>query len=86
MIRYGYSLKVKFLKFLDIASTALKDSRISDQVFKLVLDAIEKYNMLKENIGSKSGDTYASVAIDEMAKQVLLKIAGGKKSFNHVFT
>ena len=43
------------------------------------MDKIEEYNTLKMKIRSESSSMYDSVAIDEMAKQALLKNAGGKK-------
>ena len=70
----------KISSILDIISTALKNSPISDQEFKLVLDEIEKYSGLKEILRSQVGDTYASVANDETAKQALLRNAGGNNN------
>ena len=65
--------KSKISSILDEESTTLKDCQQSNQEFRLVMDEVDKYTVLKEKIRSESGDTYASIAINETAEQVLLK-------------
>lgn len=57
----------------DHVSHALVDGVISDQEFKLILDEVEKYNQLKEEIRTTSRKIYkAKGEIDEKTKQELI--------------
>ena len=51
----------------DHISKALKDDMISDEEYSLILDELEKFNCMKEEIRSK-----IKVAIDEQTRQALI--------------
>lgn len=59
--RKHYEIKTmaesKLNSIKDLISKALTDGQISENEFKLILDELEKYNKLKENIHSKQTQT-----------------------------
>lgn len=56
----------------DLISKALEDGNISQNEFKLILDELEKYNNLKDNINKK---TVSQAKINEQDKEKILEEA-----------
>ena len=54
----------------DLISKSLTDGRISENEFKLVLDELEKYNKMKENIKSKNLNVKEKINDDERKKLI----------------
>ena len=61
----------------DLVSTALKDSHVSDEEFKLIISEVEKYRQMKDDIRAKAMKSYKSIAISEEEKNKLIE-RGGK--------
>ena len=57
----------------DHVSTALIDRKISEYEFKLVLDEIDKYHQMKNQIRAGARKAHAAVVIDEATKYSLIK-------------
>jgi len=71
--RKHYEIKTiaeaKLNSIKDLISKALTDGQINESEFKLVLDELDKYNKLKENIHSKQ----VSVVLNETEKTKLIE-------------
>ena len=57
----------------DHISTALKDGKISDPEFRLVLDELAKYNSMRNEIRTGARKAYDTVALDTATKNELLQ-------------
>ena len=57
----------------DLVSSALMDSHVSDEEFKLIISEVEKYCKMKNDIRSKAMKSYKSIAISEEEKNKLIE-------------
>ena len=57
----------------DLVSSALMDSHVSDEEFKLIISEVKKYGEMKNDIRSKAMKSYKSIAISEEEKNKLIE-------------
>ena len=62
--------KSKLNTIKDLISKALNDGQISEGEFKLILDELEKYNNLKDEIHSKNNDNKNRISDSEKKKLI----------------
>ena len=62
--------KSKLNTIKDLISKALNDGQISEGEFKLILDELEKYNNLKDEIHSKNNDNKNRISDQEKKKLI----------------
>ena len=56
----------------DLVSTSLRDSHISDDEFKLIMNEVDRYNKLKYEIRSKPRKNYTAITISAEEKNKLI--------------
>ena len=56
----------------DHVSKALVDGKISDEEFRLIMDEVDKYNLMKSDIRANAQKAHSAVKLDEETKNSLI--------------
>ena len=63
----------KLNSIADHVSSALMDGRVSDEEFRLIIDELHKYDLIKSEIRVGARKAHAAVALDKETKNALIR-------------